>query len=121
MGILRTTNRRREPRTVVELTLTVWGVDIRGERFAQQAHARDISLSGALLSGVDADLRSGDLIGILCGKKKARYRVVWLRYDGSGDKMLVAVHRVEGDPCPWEDLLEKDSESNPAPLNTPSP
>ena len=121
MGILRTIDRRREPRTALELILIVWGVDIRGERFVQEAHARDISLSGALLSGIDADLRSGDVIGILCGKKKARYRVVWLRYDGGGDKMLVAVHRMEGDACPWEDLLEKDSESNATPLNAPSP
>jgi hypothetical protein len=121
MGDLRSFDRRSETRTALELTLTVWGVDVQGERFVQEAHARDISLSGALLSGIDADLHSGDVIGILCGKKKARYRVVWLRYDGGGDKMLVAVHRMEGDPCPWEDLLEKDSGSDAPPLHAPSP
>lgn len=58
MGEFRRIDRRREPRTPTDLPRLVWGVDIQGERFMQEAHARDISLSGALLSGIDADLRS---------------------------------------------------------------
>ena len=85
----------------------VWGVNTEGERFLQEAHARELSLSGALLTGLDADLRSGDVIGILYGKKKARYRVVWVRYDGGGEKMQVAVHRLEADECPWRELLSE--------------
>jgi len=108
MGILRSFDRRRESRTLVDLPLMVWGVDTQGERFLQEAHARDISLSGALLTGLDADLKSGDVVGVLYGKQKARFRVVWIRYDAGGDKMQVAVHRVDADECPWKDLL-KDS------------
>lgn len=88
----------------------------------QEAHARDISLSGALLSGLDADLRSGDVIGILCGKRKARFRVIWVRYDGDGEKMQVAVHRIEADECPWVELLSVDTDLNrPDGVNAPSP
>jgi hypothetical protein len=58
MGNLRTIDegnkdRRREPRTDVDIVLTVWGVDTRGDRFLQEARAREISLSGALLSGLE--------------------------------------------------------------------
>lgn len=110
MGILRRIDRRREGRTEMELPLMVWGVDTKGERFLQEATARDISLSGALVTGLDADLRSGDIVGILCGKRKARFRVVWVRYDETGDKMQVAVHRVDSDACPWQELLgERES------------
>jgi len=112
MGILRRMDRRREGRSEVDLALMVWGVDTKGERFLQEARARDISLSGALLTGLDADLRSGDVVGILCGKRKARFRVVWVRYDETGDKMQVAVHRVDPDECPWLELL---SSEEPAP------
>jgi hypothetical protein len=108
MGTVHRIERRREPRTPIDLTLQVWGVDIRGERFLQTARARDISLSGALLSGLETDLRSGDVIGILYAGRRARFRVIWLRYDGDGDKMLVAVHRVAADACPWQDLLAED-------------
>lgn len=111
MGILRSTDgqskdRRREPRTNVDVALMVWGVDVRGERFLQEARAKDISLSGALLSGIAANLRSGDVIGILYAGKKARYRVVWVRYDEGGDRMQAAVHRFAADECPWKALLD---------------
>jgi c-di-GMP-binding flagellar brake protein YcgR len=65
MGTLRRIDRRQEARTEIVLALTVWGVDTRGDRFLQQTRPCDISLSGALLSGLDAELRSGDVIGIL--------------------------------------------------------
>ena len=94
----------------------------KGERFLQEARARDISFSGALLSGLDADLRSGDVVGILYGKKKASYRVVWIRYDGAGDKMQVAVHRMRADECPGRELLPEDSkEQSSHPPSAPSP
>jgi hypothetical protein len=111
MGILRSFDRRRESRTIVDLPLIVWGVDTQGERFLQEAHARDISLSGALLTGLDADLKSGDVVGVLYGKNKARFRVVWVRYDAGGDKMQVAIHRLDADECPWKDLLKDPPET----------
>lgn len=114
MGILRT-DRRREPRTPTDITLLVWGIDTHGERFLQEARARDISLSGALLSGMETDIRSGDVIGVLCGKRKARFRVVWVRYDDAGDKMMVAVQRLAADECPWPELLHESSEPASAP------
>ena len=39
------------------------GIDTHGERFRQEAHARDIRLSGALRSGLETDFRSGDVTG----------------------------------------------------------
>jgi hypothetical protein len=121
MGTLRRIDRRREPRSEVDLALTVWGVDTRGERFLQEAHARDISMSGALLSGLDAELRSGDVIGILYAGKKARYRVVWVRESGSSRKVQAAVHRLEADECPWKDLLTEDPADDAATISPPVP
>jgi hypothetical protein len=40
--------------------------------------------------------------------KKARYRVVWVRYDDGGDKIQAAIHRIEPDACPWLQLLAKE-------------
>lgn len=101
-------DRRQEPRAEVDIPLQVWGIDTRGERFLQNARARDISLSGALLCGIEAELRSGDVIGILYGKKKARFRVVWVRYSGPAQKVQAAVHRLASDECPWHDLLSEE-------------
>jgi len=109
MGILHRMDRRSEPRTRADFQITIWGVDTRGERFLQQARVRDISISGALVSGIDVDLRCGDVIGVLYVGKKARYRVVWVRYDDGGDKIQAAIHRMEPDVCPWLELLAKEA------------
>lgn len=105
MGIVQHFERRGEPRNKDDFEVTVWGVDTRGERFLQQARVHDFSLSGALLSGIKTDLRCGDVIGVLYLGRKARYRVIWVRYDDSGNKVRAAIHRLAPDPCPWEDLL----------------
>ena len=102
-------DRRKEPRFDSDVELVVWGVDTHGECFMQPARARDISLSGALISGIDTDLQSGDLVGILYAGKRARFRVVWVRYDGTGDRLQVAIHRVATDACPWQDLVSPRS------------
>jgi hypothetical protein len=109
MGIVRTIDRRRETRAEADLSVTVWGVDTRGERFLQEARAREISLSGALLSGLEVELRSGDVVGILYEGRKARYRVIWVRYGGEARKVQVAVHRIEPDACPWQELLAEET------------
>ncbi len=96
--------RRHEPRSTVDLQLEVWGTDARGEAFQQPANARNISLSGALLS-LDAELRSGDLVGILYAGKKARYRVVWVSRSGISRKMQAVVQRIATDECPWQSLV----------------
>lgn len=109
MGILRRIERRSEQRSTANFAVTVWGVDTQGEKFLQEARVRDISLSGALLSGMEADLRCGDVIGLLYRGRKARYRVIWVRYDDGGDKIQVAIHRIEPDACPWRELLAADT------------
>ena len=121
MGILHRIDRRSEPRTHANFAVTVWGVDTRGERFLEEVQVRDISFNGALLSGIEADLRCGDVIGLLYQGRKARYRVVWVRYDDMGDKIQAAIHRMEADPCPWDELLKADSAGHAARPNAELP
>ncbi len=115
-------DRRMEPRADADLTVMVWGVDTRGERFLQEARARDISLGGAMLSGLGAELRPGDVIGVLYRGRKARYRVVWIRYSGEFCRTLAAIHRVAPDECPWKELLATNqSVTNPTVVWHPDP
>jgi hypothetical protein len=97
--------RRRETRIQVELPVRIWGFTAQHVQFVQDAIARNISASGALLSGIDHELRSGDLIGIQYGEKRARFKVVWVRDSGTRHKTQAAVHRMEGEECPWEQDL----------------
>lgn len=121
MENLRTTERaierRQEPRVEIDIGLFCWGVETQGERFLQEVHARDISLSGALLSGFQSNLKSGDVIGILYLGHEARFRVVWVRYCGDDQKMHAAVRRMEPDPCPWKQLLASPEMARSAAAN----
>ncbi len=109
MGILHRIDRRRELRAETDLRVMIWGVDTKGDRFLQEARAREISLSGALLSGLDVELRSGDVLGLLYAGKKARYRVVWVRYCDGEYKVQAAIHRIEPDVCPWHELFSEET------------
>jgi hypothetical protein len=98
-------DRRREPRREIDIGLFVWGVETKGERFLQEVRARDISLHGALLTGFEAELHSGDIIGVLYLGLEARFRVIWVHHDENGHRMQAAVQAVEPDLCPWQGLL----------------
>jgi hypothetical protein len=80
-------------------------------RFGREAQARDISLSGTVILGLDTELRSGDGIGILYAGKKARCRALWVRQSGTSHKVQAAVHRIAPDQCPWKELLAEDNHS----------
>jgi hypothetical protein len=97
--------RRREGRQVEDLPIRIWGVDERGSWFTQFALARDISRGGALLMGLEQELRCGDLILLQYGTVKARFRIVWLRDSEGPYKIQAAVQKLEEDECPWSEVL----------------
>ena len=98
-------DRRKDLRVPAELPVRVWGVDAKGSRYAQNANARNISIGGALISGIEIGLRPGDLIGVQYHDKQARYRVVWARDSAGPSKHQAAVQKLDGWECPWRELL----------------
>ena len=44
---------------VEDLVVRVWGMNAKGKPFSQSAYARNLTLDGALLSGVDDALAPG--------------------------------------------------------------
>ena len=99
-------DRRSEPRVQAEIPVRLWGTSVDGTPFAQVACARNISVSGALLAGILRQLRFGDLVCVELSGLRARFRVVWSRHSGTVDLHRAAIHRLQGEPCPWAHLLE---------------
>ncbi|HET7208833.1 MAG TPA: hypothetical protein VFI95_19805 [Terriglobales bacterium] len=109
MFITETTNStcasRRPSPFIEDLPVRVWAVNLQGAWFTQYALAHDISRQGALLIGLEHQLRCGDMILVQYGSLKARFRIVWLR-DSEGPYLVrAAVQRLQRDHCPWEDVL----------------
>ena len=104
---------RPEERVPVELDMRVWGMGSDGRTFSQNARARNISAGGALLCGIEHDLKIGDTIGVKAGEKKARCKVVWARNTRSVQKIQVGVQLVSRLECPWTDSLPKSEVATP--------
>ena len=86
---------------VEDLVVRVWGMNAKGKPFSQSAYARNLTLDGAMLSGVDDALTPGDTIGVQHQDKKARFTVVTTRNAGLPDKTQVELRLVKGQECPW--------------------
>jgi len=94
-------------RVPVDLELRVWGMGANGRVFSQPARTRNVSAGGALLSGIEHDLKIGDTVGVQCGEKKARCKVVWAINTGSMQKIQVGVQLQSRQECPWTPELPK--------------
>jgi len=94
-----------EPRVTVDLPVRVWGMTAEGRPFSQHARAQNISSEGALLSGVENELKVGDVVGVQCDDKKTRCTVIWVMNTGLIKKNQVGVKLLADQECPWKTYL----------------
>jgi PilZ domain len=94
-----------EPRQSVDLPVRIWGMNAEGRPFSQLAQAQNISSEGALISGVESELKVGDVIGVQCGDKKTRCTVIWVVNTGPIKKNEVGIKLVADQECPWREHL----------------
>ncbi len=97
-----------EPRLSVDLPVRVWGMTAEGRPFSQPARAQNISSEGALLSGLESELKVGDVIGVQCEEKKTRCTVIWVMNTGPVKKNQVGVKLIAAQECPWKSHLPTD-------------
>ena len=101
-------DQQTEPRLTVDLPVRIWGMSAEGRPFSQSAHAHNISSEGALISGVESELKVGDVIGVQCAERKTRCMVVWVMNTGPVKKNQVGVKLVADQECPWKNYLPLD-------------
>jgi len=104
---------RPEQRIPVDLDMRIWGIGADGRAFSQHARAHNISAGGALLCGIEHDLKIGDTIGVQAGEKKTRCKVVWATNTRSVQKIRVGVQLVSKRECPWTALLSRGEDDTP--------
>ena len=93
--------------------MRVWGIAADGHAFTQLARAHNVSAAGALLCGIEHDLKIGDTIGVRAGEKKARCKVVWMLNTQSVQKIQVGVQLLSALECPWTALLPRSEVDAP--------
>ena len=90
-----------ESRARSDIAVRISGRDASGKPFAQSVVASSISSGGALLSGMEQQVRPGDLVLVEYEEKRARFRIVWVRESESERKTQAAIQRLENEQCPW--------------------
>ena len=104
---------RPEPRVAADLPVHVFGMGVDDHPFFQNAKASNISKEGALISGIEHQLKVGDIIGIQHGNKKARFKVAWVVDAGPLQKIQVGVQILSDQECPWKELLTTEKPAQP--------
>jgi hypothetical protein len=55
------------PRATLDLGIRVWGMGANGQPFHQNATAQNVSITGACISGIEQELKVGDVSGVQVG------------------------------------------------------
>jgi hypothetical protein len=98
---------RPETRAESQLHVRVWGMDADARPFSQNAVA-NISGEGAQILGINHPLKTGDIIGIKHGEKKARFKVVWVTDAGTLRKTEAGVQILQGQKLPWPEMVNPE-------------
>jgi hypothetical protein len=80
--------------------------------FNQNAVAQNVSVTGACISGLEHQLKVGDVIGVQYQTKKARCKVIWVMEAGGIKKIQTGVQLVADQECPWISELPVEIRSN---------
>jgi len=88
------------PRTTLDLRVRVWGIGADERPFNQNAIAQNVSATGALITGLEHELKVGDIIGVQYENRKARCKVVWAMQTAELKKVQVGVQLVVDQECP---------------------
>src|ERR1022692_1304575 len=100
------------PRATLDLRIRVWGMGSDNQPFHQNATAQNASITGACISGLEHELKVGDVIGVQFETKKARCKVVWVMEAGGLKKVQIGVQLVVDQEGPWLSQLPPEIRSN---------
>jgi len=106
--------KQREQRTPMQLSVRIWGMDSTGKLFSIYTKTIDITAIGARLEGDVLFLQRGSVIGVECGRSRARFRVAWVGQPGSKRHGQIGIRCLEPGKYIWGVPLQRKMEEVPA-------
>ena len=100
-------DRRRETRIDVSLPVRIWGVDNYSCPFMQLARARNISSEGAVIQGMRAQMKPGEVVDVQYEGHKAQFQVIWAGGTGTPTEGEIGVEKLPAEPHIWDVNLER--------------
>lgn len=74
--------KRREPRKEIKVPVRIFGTDRGGQIFSEKVFTVNVSREGVELSGVQAQPKVDEIVGLTYGSIKAHFRVKWVGQGG---------------------------------------
>lgn len=93
--------RWQEPRIEMQLRVKVRGMDRNGNPFVQHTHTVDVSRRGARLDWLGCLRGAGETIEVRRGRRKARFRVIWVGQIGTPEGSQVGIACLESGKNIW--------------------
>lgn len=87
------------------LPVSIFGSDAEGNPFCEFVTAQQFNEEGALLEGIEHNLRPGEVIGLQYKNQKTRARVIWVCELTSGPATRAGVKLIAREKCPWNQLI----------------
>lgn len=100
---------RREPRKDVKVSVRIFGTDAEGRPFSENVSTFNVSREGAGVSGVTAQVKVGEIIGLTYGKNKGRFSVKWAGQYGTPQAGRVGLINLSPDKPLWDFALPTPS------------
>jgi hypothetical protein len=93
---------RREARKEVRLPVRIFGTDVAGRTFSENVFTVDVSHEGVRLTGVQAQIKCGETIGLAYGQSKGRFLVKWTGQADTPKQAEIGLQNVSPSKPLWD-------------------
>jgi PilZ domain len=93
---------RREPRKQIRVPVRIFGTNAQGRTFSENVFTVDVSRQGARLTGVTAEIRVGELIGLTYAQNRSRFSVKWTGSPGTPRQGEIGLQNSSPEKSLWD-------------------
>jgi len=109
--------KRREPRKEIKVPVRIFGTDGEGKIFSEKVLTANVSKQGVQLSGVQAQPKIDEIIGLTYGTIKSHFRVKWVGQRGTPEAGHLGLLNLSPEKTFWDFPLPSPAMDNSV-LNT---
>jgi hypothetical protein len=101
--------KRHRPRKQVEVSVRIFGTDAKGQIFSEKGSTVNVSQDGARVAGIQAQPKVDEVVGLVYGEHKGKFKVKWVGAVGSPVEGQIGLHRVDPEKPFWDFAMPPDS------------
>jgi PilZ domain len=93
---------RREPRKQIRVPVRIFGTNVQGRTFSENVFTMDVSRQGTRVTGVTAEIKIGELIGLTYVQNRGRFSVKWIGRAGTPQQGEMGLENMSPEKALWD-------------------